>query len=121
MLLGLFIFLVVIVNLFPVYSSWRWYEFTTKNGEFGFGIFEAKGRDVDMMNRAWEHYKLANKPTDTTLYRTFKINPIAFWEWRQYLFSKKYRFPYIDPDKVSKNPVDSIQASSNESTKVSGK
>jgi hypothetical protein len=99
------VFLVIVTNAFPIFSAWRWYYFTTKNGEFYFDMFEAKGRDFAMMNRWWDDYRAERNPTDTTIYRTFSINPFAFWEWRQYLFSDKYRYPYINPKDIEKGPL----------------
>jgi len=104
-ILIIFLFTVVLTNAFPILSTWKWYYFTTKNGEFYFDMFEAKGRDFDMMNRWWADYKAKQNPTDTTIYRTFKINPFAFWEWRQYLFSKKYRYPYLNPEDIEKGQL----------------
>ena len=101
-LLSIFMFLVTLTNAFPVFSSWKWYHFTTRNGEFYFDMYEAKGRDFDMMSKCWNDYKTNKNPTDTTFYRTSKINPLEFWEWRQHLFSQKYRYPYINPNDIEK-------------------
>jgi len=92
--------IVILSNAFPLFPKWKWYYFTTKNGEFYFDLYEAKGRDFAMMDRWWINYKETKQSTDTIIYRTFKINPLKFWEWRQYLFSKKYRYPYINPDEI---------------------
>jgi len=96
----LLVSIVILTNAFPLFSKWKWYYFTTKNGEFYFDLYEAKGRDFAMMDRWWKNYKETKQPTDTIIYRTFKINPLKFWEWRQYLFSKKYRYPYINPEEI---------------------
>jgi|SRR4030095_5991937 hypothetical protein len=101
----LFITAVIITNVIPIISTWTWYYYTTKNGEFYFDQFDAKARDFAMMDRWWQHYKITKHPTDTVIYRTFKINPLKFWEWRQYFFSKKYRYPYINPTEIEKGPI----------------
>lgn len=109
--LGILLFLIIITNAFPILSTWRWYDFTTKDGAYSFELYEAKGRDLDMMERSWNRYKDKYKPIDTTLYRTFKIKPFAFWHWRQYLFSRKYSYPYLDPKNIEKAQlkVDNVQ------------
>ncbi|WP_149240959.1 hypothetical protein [Dyadobacter sp. 32] len=44
----------------------------------------------------FEKYRKKN-PTDSTLYRTFKINPLKFWFWKEYIFDPKYDLPYKEP------------------------
>jgi hypothetical protein len=98
-LLVVFVVAVLATNLVPFFSVWNWYHYTTRDGKFTFDQFDAKQRNFEMMDRLWNDYLLAN-PKDTTLYRTFAINPLKFWEWRQYIFSRKYRYPYISQDAV---------------------
>ena len=38
------------------------------------------------------------------MYRTFKKNPLAFWRWDDYLFGRRYRLPYLDPDSIPEPP-----------------
>jgi hypothetical protein len=63
-------------------------------------MFPAKGRDFAMMDRWWKKYKKEKHPADTTIYRTFEIQPYAFWNWKEYLFDKKYTYPYISPGNI---------------------
>ena len=87
--------LIIITNIYPVLSDWQWYHYTTKDRKFQFYEFPAKGRDLEMMNRAWEGYKNMNHPTDIVIYRTFAINPLKFWQWRDYFTNPRYQYPYV--------------------------
>ena len=89
---------ILLSNLFPVRlliePIIRPYEFETSNSEFVFTTVPAKERDTDLMERHFQDY-LKNNPqtTDTVIYRTFKRNPLKFWNWRFYLTSDLYKYP----------------------------
>ena len=40
--------------------------------------------------------------TDTLTYRLFKINPLKFWRWYEYIFNWRYKLPYTDWDQIKK-------------------
>lgn len=72
------------------------YNFKTEHNEFQFSVIESKGRDVDMMERNFTIFKTNNEMTkDTLLYRTFKRNPLKFWNWYEYIVDEKYKYPYM--------------------------
>ena len=56
------------------------------------------------VNSNFNRYLKAN-PSDKTLYRTFKINPLKFWLWSDFLFHPRYQLPYFEPDKILPYPA----------------
>lgn len=40
--------------------------------------------------------------TDTVVYRLFKINPLKFWRWGEYIFDWRYRMPYENWEEIEK-------------------
>ncbi len=95
----------IVTNMFPVQTlitEWRWYHYSTKDGKFQFDEFPAKGTDLNMLQRRWQHYREINHPSDTLIYRTFAINPSKFCLWRDYFTSARYKYPYINPATILK-------------------
>jgi hypothetical protein len=54
-------------------------------------------RDIGSSERFRNQYPGTN---DTTIYRLFKINPLKFWRWGEYIFNWRYRLPYTDWKKI---------------------
>jgi len=78
------------------------YQYTNFNGEF---YKRTSGPyDYYMATGSYESFlKSTNpKPVDTTLYRTFWRNPLAFWRYYSY-FGKQYSFPYISENEIREN------------------
>jgi hypothetical protein len=40
--------------------------------------------------------------SDTTMYRLFRKNPLAFWRWKDYLTDKRFDLPYADWNEIEK-------------------
>lgn len=59
----------------------------------GFDSRNSHYEDYEDIISGFERYKKAY-PEDSILYRTFKINPLKFWYWREYIVEPKYRLPY---------------------------
>ncbi len=55
-----------------------------------------------MMDAQWRNYKQIEHPSDAFIYRTFKIDPLQFWNWGQYILDNKYRFPYLNYENLEK-------------------
>lgn len=70
------------------------YSLTTQSRRFDTRSFTLRNHDVLLkeFNRYKQFY-----PNDTVLYRTYSINVLKFWNWRNYLFSDFYRYPYLSP------------------------
>lgn len=51
----------------------------------------------------WSNFK-SQYPgsTDTLTYRLFKINPLKFWRWGEYIFNWRYRLPYADWEAIKR-------------------
>lgn len=72
------------------------YLYQTPNAEFQFTSIPSKGRGIDMMEGQFSSFKKENPHySDLTLYRTFKRNPLKFWNWFNYLTNEKYDYPYL--------------------------
>ncbi len=70
------------------------YAYSTANNNFSFREIPTKGRDLDMMKRQFEHFKSKTvNESDTVLYRDFKKQYIQFWNWGEYLFHERWRYP----------------------------
>ena len=94
----LFAVMVILSNISPIHEAFslfgdiNHFRYSNLTGEFTF-IEEWKGRDIAMMNRWWVNFKKIEKK-DTTLYRLFTKNPIAFWRIRTFFADPKYKLPY---------------------------
>lgn len=72
------------------------YEYRTINNEFSFIVIEEKGRDIPMMKNQFNSFLIENLYTkDTILFRTFKKEPLKFWNWNSYFTDKKYKYPLL--------------------------
>ncbi|MCE2612329.1 hypothetical protein LVD13_05035 [Flavobacteriaceae bacterium D16] len=71
------------------------YHYQTENAEFEFTTMPAKGRDIGMMERQFSHFKNTNPEfKELELHRTFKRNPIKFWNWYSYITNEMYDYEY---------------------------
>ncbi|RKO69139.1 hypothetical protein D7322_23170 [Sphingobacterium puteale] len=99
--------IVGLVNLPPLRGLCDWlldtyhYEFANSSGDFY--IMAPSAEDFEGVNQRWDQYlKKGNVlPNDTTLYRLFSINPVAFWRYYNY-FNPIYKLPYKDKDEIPK-------------------
>ena len=54
-------------------------------------------RDYALGRGDWKRFKEENNGSNDTLtYRLFKINPLKFWRWGEYIFNWRYRLPYAN-------------------------
>lgn len=91
--------LVPVKNIFGFLFDENHYQYSNENGSFTFS--ELKLRDVKMMQRRWDLFR--KQSNDTTLYRTFSKNPLAFWRWGEYFYDKRYRYPYKNWKIIERN------------------
>ena len=72
------------------------YLYQTQNAEFQFTTMPSKGRTIEMMEGQFSSFKDENPHySDLVLYRTFKRDPLKFWNWYGYLANEKYDYPYL--------------------------
>ncbi|WP_223032752.1 hypothetical protein [Hanstruepera marina] len=84
------------INLFTD-GLFKTNHYQTESTEFEFTTMPSKGRDIEMMKRNFAHFKDQHPEyKDLQLFRTFKRNPIKFWNWYAYLSDDIYRYEYID-------------------------
>jgi len=71
------------------------YNYETKNKEFQNIEVPWKGLKFNQIKSNFEVFKKNNPDTkDTVLYRNFKINPLKFWNWHDYLVHERYKLAY---------------------------
>ena len=71
------------------------YLYQTENAEFEFTTMPAKGRCIEMMKRQFSHFKETHPEyQDLKLFRTFKRNPLKFWNYYSYLTSEMFQYDY---------------------------
>lgn len=97
--LGFLVFLVVVVisNILPIRVFIEGvvvpFKFETKNAEFKITAYPNKGTGVEYMEYHFQKFLKENPDTnDTILYRTFKRNPLKFWNYRFYMTSEMYNY-----------------------------
>jgi len=74
----------------PIINS---YHYETESSEFVFTVIPEKGRDTEMMERQFQKFLKENPQSkDTIIYRTFKRNPLKFWNWSFYMTSELYKY-----------------------------
>jgi len=95
--------ILILYNLFPIFSSFGVYNYSNRSGTFKFREYPAQGTDLQMMERQLGYFKDATHSKDTIIYRTFKKNPLHFWQWGEFLLYGRYRYPYLDPDSIQAN------------------
>lgn len=101
-LLGVFLILVIIAvsNYYSAYINiftegiGKEYHFETESGEFQFTAMPSKGRDTKMMMRQYENHLKKEGTEKETIKRTFKGNPLEFWNWYKYSTSELYQYEY---------------------------
>ncbi len=97
----LFIALLILSNAFSGYINvfsdglFNTYLYQTENAEFEFTAIPSKGRDIGMMERQFSNFK-KNSPEykGLKLFRTFKREPLKFWNWYLYLTNGMYQYEY---------------------------
>lgn len=72
------------------------FDFLYNSGKCGFSNRGLYLETHQELLAAFDEYKSKN-PNDSTLYRTFKVSPLKFWFWKEYLFEPKYKLPYKEP------------------------
>ena len=72
------------------------YNYTTESNEFEGYEIPWKGLNFENTIANFKKFKEENpKSNDTVLYRTFKIEPLKFWYWHDYLTHDRYKLSYI--------------------------
>jgi hypothetical protein len=94
-ILGVCLLLFILINIFPVLDSFDIYRYTTRHERFVFNEYPSQGTNIEMIERQWKHYLETNTTPDTILYRRFEKDPLRIWDWGEYLFAKRYRYPYL--------------------------
>lgn len=100
--IGFFVVVAIILlsNILPVRifvdGLMKPYRYETQNSEFHFVLHDNKNKVEWMENRFKEFLKNNPQTNDTILYRTFKKNPLKFWNWQFYMTSDIYDYELKD-------------------------
>jgi len=71
-------------------------NFQTKKKEFTFTVTTAKGRDVQMMERRFQDFKVENPEyKNLKLYRTTPINYLKIGKWVGYRANPAWTYPKL--------------------------
>src|ERR1700743_1231711 len=92
----IFIFsIIVISNILPVKTFVKTDACRYSTGDGGFTFEEMNFMDADfrMCQNRFQEYK-KNQIKDTILYRLCPMNALHFWDYGEYLFSKRYHLPF---------------------------
>jgi len=107
-ILILLIALLVLSNVFSGFINsftqglFTTYVYQTQNAEFEYTTLPDKGRGIEMMEGNFLSFKKDHPEyKEHKLFRTFKRNPLKFWNWYSYLTSEMYKYEY-------RNKVDSL-------------
>ncbi|MTI87582.1 MAG: hypothetical protein FH748_06390 [Balneolaceae bacterium] len=108
---GTILVIILVLNSSPVLPIYlgidgllTHYYYTTENHNFEFTEIRGK-RDLEIMDRSFNDYLEENPGTqDTTIYRTFRFNPLKVWKWRDYLTHPRWDYPYMDYDRPPRQP-----------------
>ena len=92
-----FCIIILISNFVKIPTIGKSYSYQTENKEFAYRCVPSKGtKEVDMF-RAFERFKTDNPEfQDLILYRTFRKEWWKFWNWNEYMFSKWWKYPFIE-------------------------
>lgn len=94
----LLILLVLLSNYTPLKTIFKGlpvYDYATEQNEFKSSEIPWKGSKFQKTLNSFEEFKRDNpNSNDTILYRTFKINPLEFWNWHEYMTHPRYKLPY---------------------------
>ena len=99
--------IVILSNIFSVYINaftegiMKSYLFQTEKAEFEFRAMPSKGRDAEILEGHFASFKEAHPEySDLKLYRTFKRNPLKFWNWYDYLTNEQYDYEYKEEIRI---------------------
>ena len=90
------VFLIISLSNVPLI---KWFiasndcQFSNDNGSFTFAEMNFKGANFQLCEENFIEFK-KRRLGDTILYRLCPKNVFHFWDYGEYLFSKKYRVPY---------------------------
>ena len=75
----------------------EWYTYSTSNQDFITQEMPDKGLSLKRVELSFKNYLDEHSgAVDTVLYRNFSRNPLKFWHWHEYLFHKRYNYPYMN-------------------------
>lgn len=89
--------IVIVSNFVKIPSIGQSYSFQTEKQEFTYRCIPSKGRKEIHMIRAFNEFKKKNPEyEDLILYRTFEKKWWKFWNWREYLLVKRWKYPFLN-------------------------
>ncbi|MBD1433247.1 hypothetical protein H8B06_10445 [Sphingobacterium sp. DN00404] len=104
---GVFFSLMVWVTNFTIvgYFLKRNYTYSNYNGTFRFDEVRLKAFGYDTRDSSYAYFLRNNAGMrDEELYRTFRLDPWRFWEWRDWVeHFDRFTLSYISERKIQRN------------------
>jgi hypothetical protein len=105
--IGIFIF-VILSNIPPLQTLLKFffdqklYHYSTKDGSAFFDENIFLGNIFEFKRVTTQGKRERYPEADTIIYRNFKLNPYAFWRYRDYLNDERYTLPYYPLEEAQK-------------------
>ncbi len=104
------IIFIVLSNIFSmfmniiVFGIGMSYKFETYDGKYSMEYLPAKGGKMYIIDSDFKDL-IEHNPEykGTKYYRTFKRNPLVFWNWYKYIFGEQYKVEYKKPSGFSRS------------------
>ncbi len=99
-------------SILSVYLNDGWYRYSNADGSYTF-------IDNPISNSNYSLKKIipvtcrVHNSSDTIMYRLFYKNPLKFWNWGEYFYSKKYNLEYMNWGRIKKKRGYTIENSNN--------
>ncbi|WP_344853702.1 hypothetical protein [Pedobacter jeongneungensis] len=111
--------LIAISNTPPIqFFTLNDYHYQNADGSFTYTEFPGKSLDFEVGITRWERFK--NQHPDSpnkTLYRTFQINHLKFWEWWQFIaHHERFLLPYLPKQKTEKAAINYYKSDNEQNT-----
>lgn len=81
--------------------NYDYYRYSNYGGTVAVHEIFSQGRIIDKkaIDTLWKTAAFKRtypESVDTVLFRNFKIQPLKFWRWGEYVFNWRFRLPYIN-------------------------
>lgn len=95
----LILFALFISNFISILWIGKKYHYSNADSSFEYSIMPSKGLNLSDMEYNFKIFLEKNpKKKDTILYRTFPKNYLKFWNYREYFFDSKWKYPHLDKE-----------------------
>jgi len=110
--------IIVLSNIPPIKSvlgvllNDDWYRYSNGNGSYTF-VDQQLSNSIYRLNKIVPLSCRTENNGDTIVYRLFYRNPLRFWNWAEYFYSKKYQMEFKSWDKIKRKRAYILKFSNN--------